>query len=127
MMSSLLFVSPVLPAETGNGLAMRAGTMVRVLAEMHRVSLLVASRYPPFGGNVPAPIAERCREIVVLPLGLHSPDASAPARSPLSRLGRALRRLPGRPATDPARSAFQDTPFEIVHVFRLAALPFARP
>lgn len=37
----LLFIGPVWPAETGNGLAMRAGSLVRALHEKYAISLLV--------------------------------------------------------------------------------------
>ncbi len=37
----LLFISPVLPAATGNGLAMRAGMLLDALARDHEVDLLV--------------------------------------------------------------------------------------
>jgi polysaccharide biosynthesis protein PslH len=119
----LLFVSPVMPAPTGNGLAMRAGTVLQALADRHRVSLLVASLYAPFGAAVPAMIAERCRQIVVLP-----PGSAVPGPPPLKRT-RAFWTWFGRGSQSRPRPAclFRDAPFEVVHVFRLASLPFARP
>jgi glycosyltransferase involved in cell wall biosynthesis len=119
----LLFVSPVMPAPTGNGLAMRAGTVLQALADRHRVSLLVASLYAPFGAAVPPMIAERCRQIVVLP-----PGSALPGPPPLKRT-RAFWTWFGRGSQGPPRPAclFRDAPFDVVHVFRLASLPFARP
>ncbi len=63
----LLYLSPVVPATTGNGLAMRAGMVLRLLASQYRVSLLVVRLYPPFQGPIPAAIADVCDEAVTIP------------------------------------------------------------
>ena len=88
----LLYCTPVLPALHGNGLAMRAGTVLRALAERYRVTLLVVPRYSSPVQTVPEPLAQCCHQIVV------AEDA----------------RLPD------ATAAFGDAPFDAVHVFRLA-------
>jgi hypothetical protein len=41
---SLLYVSPVLPATRGNGLAMRAGMMLEALSTRYRVYLCLKVR-----------------------------------------------------------------------------------
>jgi polysaccharide biosynthesis protein PslH len=106
---SLLYVSPVVPALGGNGLAMRAGMVLRALAPHYRISLLVVSLYGSPGGPMPGPLTEICRRVIVVP-----PGPSVPRPAPLG---------PGGPDWE----VFPDEPFDIVHVFRLATLPFARP
>jgi glycosyltransferase involved in cell wall biosynthesis len=97
---SLLYVSPVVPALTGNGLAMRAAHVLLALAQSYRVTLLVAARYAsPAGRFVPAEIAAHCREAIVVPA----------------------------PQTLVSTAAFRDAPFDVVHVFRLATIPSALP
>lgn len=45
-MPSLLFFSPVLPLETGNGASMRCGMALEALASRYRITLVVASQNP---------------------------------------------------------------------------------
>jgi glycosyltransferase involved in cell wall biosynthesis len=90
----LLYISPVVPSATGNGLAMRAGAVLRALARHYRVTLLVVPLYAPRRGPIPGEIVA-CTEQVV-------------------RLGE------GAPLSPRQQ-------FDIVHVFRLAALPYAEP
>jgi glycosyltransferase involved in cell wall biosynthesis len=99
---SLLYVSPVLPSLTGNGLAMRAGMVLEALSACYRVSLLVAPVYasPDGCANLPEHFAQLCEKSVVLQRGA---------------------------ATEAAGQAFDGRAFDVVHVFRLAAIPFARP
>jgi glycosyltransferase involved in cell wall biosynthesis len=98
--ASLLYVSPVVPALTGNGLAMRAAHVLLALARSYRVSLLVAARYgSPAGRSVPAEIAVHCREVVVISV----------QEALLSTVD------------------FRNAPFDVVHVFRLATVPAAEP
>ena len=82
----LLYLSPVLPATSGNGLAMRAGTVLGALAERYRVSLLVVPLYASPEPTLPTAIAERCEQVGFLPSDLdrsaggdseHHPRASA--------------------------------------------------
>jgi glycosyltransferase involved in cell wall biosynthesis len=97
---SLLYVSPVIPALTGNGLAMRAAHVLLALARSYRVSLLIAARYrSPAGRFVPAEIAAECREVVVV----------SAQEALLSTV------------------VFRNAPFDVVHVFRLAAVAAAQP
>jgi glycosyltransferase involved in cell wall biosynthesis len=97
---SLLYVSPVVPALSGNGLAMRAAHTLIALSWRYRVTLLVTSRYgSPAGSGVSPEIAGTLREAIVVP----APDA---LQSTL---------------------ALRDAPFDVVHVFRLGTVPYARP
>jgi glycosyltransferase involved in cell wall biosynthesis len=120
----LLYLSPVVPGVAGNGLAMRAGMVLEALAQRNRLYLLVIPLYPPFGVPVPAPIARLCHEAVVQPVG---PPGLAPASRPL----RWLKRVPGLRRSPPAdvsvQRPFQAVGIDVVHVFRLSMLPFARP
>lgn len=50
---SLLYISPVVPSLTGNGLAMRGGMVLEALSREYRVSLLVVPLYPPFETAIP--------------------------------------------------------------------------
>ena len=62
---SLLFVAPVMPLLSGNGLAMRCGMTLEVLADLYRVSLLVVPLYPPRDRPIPEFFAERCERTAV--------------------------------------------------------------
>ena len=55
----VLFISPVMPAETGHGLAMRAAMCLEALAQDHDVTLLVV---PVAGPGVFQPMAARQQE-----------------------------------------------------------------
>lgn len=124
-MSDLLYISPVVPAATGNGLAMRAGMVLRVLAERHRVRLLVVPRFPSPDAELPPELAGRCREVVILP----RVPAAAPEPTRLPRSLRAWLGLDRPPAArpEPAETPLLDVAFDAVHVFRLSMLPYARP
>ncbi|HLH29496.1 MAG TPA: hypothetical protein VKW77_11290, partial [Acidimicrobiales bacterium] len=52
----MLFLSPIAPARTGNGLAMRAHLLVTAAALDHDVHLVVVpiAGEPPFGADIPA-------------------------------------------------------------------------
>ena len=98
-----LYVTPVIPALTGNGLAMRAGMVLEALAAHYTVSLRVMRLYAGVDA-LPVPLKSLCRRIEIVQPG---------APGWFSRLSRLL----------PARRRR----FHTVHVFRLAALPFAGP
>ena len=115
--SRLLFVSPILPAVTGNGLAMRAGATLQAFARQFRVTLLVVPRYPSPAG-LSAEIRACCEEVAVVPAGAWD---AAPVRHGAPRW------MPRRARAGQAvRPRFRDEPYDVVHVFRLAAWPFAR-
>ena len=121
----LLYCAPVLPALTGNGLAMRAGTILRALSERYQVSLLVIPRYWSPAPELPARIAECCQQVIVAGDTIPGPDRSAGPSAGIGGLvrGLAVRRGLGRGGS----AAFRDEPFDVVHVFRLATVQHVRP
>src|SRR5258705_11868902 len=70
---NLLYVSPVMPAVTGNGLAMRAGMVLEALAVDHAVHLFVIPVHRPFGRPEIAPeiISRWSASIAILGLRDH--------------------------------------------------------
>ena len=100
---SLLYISPVIPALTGNGLAMRAGTVLEVLAGLYDVHLMVVPLYAVVIPRLPEPLEKLCRRVAIV--------------SPRPRRRRWL-----RPA-----GVWGDSRFDVVHVFRLAMVPFSKP
>ena len=96
----LLYISPVAPALTGNGLAMRAGMVLEALAGHYEVYLLVAHKDPPL--IIPERLERLCRR------------ASVIAPQPLWGFL-------------PSARMWRDVRFDVVHVFRLAMLPFSKP
>ncbi|HEY6294783.1 MAG TPA: hypothetical protein VIX15_03885, partial [Streptosporangiaceae bacterium] len=63
---ALLFLSPLMPAEGGNGLAMRAGATLEALAARYEIHLLVI----PLAGAAAAPgraVREACARVLVHP------------------------------------------------------------
>ncbi len=122
----LLYLSPVVPAFTGNGLAMRAATVLRVLADTHAVSLLVVRLYAPYRTPVPPEVGRLCSRLAVVP----GPAATSTQARLRRRLRQALSPSPAPVVTNLAEEAalaFAPVGFDVVHVFRLAMVPFARP
>ncbi|HXW14296.1 MAG TPA: glycosyltransferase, partial [Terriglobia bacterium] len=100
---SLLYISPIIPALTGNGLAMRGGTVLEVLAERYDVHLLVVPLYASVTPRIPKPLEELCRRATIFP--------------PRTERRGWLRRT----------ALWRNSWFDVVHVFRLATLPFSEP
>jgi polysaccharide biosynthesis protein PslH len=124
----LLYLSPVIPAVTGNGLAMRAAMVLRCLAEQYDVYLLVVPLYLPYDARVPGAISDLCRCAVVAPLAPIEREPSSRPRRLIQRFGLASRRSsPWSRSVEEVGRTFRDVAFDVVHVFRLAMLPFARP
>lgn len=133
----LLFISPLMPAAGGNGLAMRMGTFLEAYARRFSVSLVVAPVSGQQDGGEPASFACRHAErVIVLPLdrALHPLiQIIARHRDPVARRA-ALRAYP-RPRPlyyDPILlrevmteqlGAARD--FALVHVGRLYMAPLA--
>src|ERR1039457_292925 len=101
---SLLYVSPVVPSATGSGIAMRGGMVLEALCERYRVSLLAIPLYPTLEQQVPEFLPTLCENIAIL----------QPRESALDQMRR-------------AGEVYQGHQFDIVHVFRLAAMAFAQP
>lgn len=126
---SLLYLSPVVPATSGNGLAMRAGMVLQLLSRHYRVSLLVVPLYSAPGASVPPAIARLCARIVIVAPDRSPSETALWRRHPvLNAVGRTLRRRPRsyQSLVEAASGTFAGMTFDVVHVFRLAMLPFAR-
>jgi glycosyltransferase involved in cell wall biosynthesis len=114
----LLFVSPVMPSETGNGLAMRAARVLAELVDRYRVALLVVPIYPPApSARPPDWLSERCDAVRVAEPPGGAPLADAAIDGDLRQSG----------WIEAAGRVFRGQPFDVIHVFRLAAVSFARP
>lgn len=114
----LLYISPVIPALTGNGLAMRAGLVLEALAAHYTISLLVVRLYGSRGERLCRELKALCRRVAVV-------QPPAPAAGPRWRsLAGSVSRLFVR--ADRADS-LRGLGFDVVHVFRVSMLPFARP
>jgi polysaccharide biosynthesis protein PslH len=98
----VLYLSPVVPSLSGNGLAMRAGTVLEGLAASYSISLLVLALYPPFVPRVPRFFQSLCQGAAVL-------------RPPIRRWHKWFGPL----------AALQRSAPDVVHVFRLAMWPYA--
>jgi len=123
----LLFLTPVTPADTGSGLAMRAGIVVRALADWYRISLLIVPFYDGRPREAPAAIARLCHQTVVLPL---DPGGQTPSVASLLQgqdEGEGSASSFWRAAIEKAQCALQNLSFDVIHVFRLVMVPFAEP
>ena len=118
----LLYISPVVPGTSGNGLAMRAGAVLRQLARRHEVSLLVVPLHASIDVPVPRVIAETCRRTAVCRIA-----TSDPGSSPLAAAARIRWDEAGAMPSRAHRIAFHDEAFDVVHLYRIATLPHAMP
>src|ERR1019366_2263696 len=84
--------------------AMRGGMALEALCERYRVSLLAIPLYPTLEQQVPEFLPTLCENIAIL----------QPRESALDQMRR-------------AGEVYQGHQFDIVHVFRLAAMAFAQP
>ncbi len=109
----LLYLSPVVPAITGNGLAMRAGLVLHLLARHYRVHLLVCPKYPSPTQTLHAELAQSCEDVVIQPFSGHA-DSVTPRRLLARMFGRS-------PHID-----FGAVDFSVIHVFRLSMLAESR-
>jgi len=100
---------------------MRAAMVLQVLASRYQVFLLVVPLYPSPAGPLPPALAALCHETAIVP----PPSPSHRLRS--AGNGGAREDLNRQGWIDAAGDAFRDTRFDVVHVFRLATLPFAEP
>jgi glycosyltransferase involved in cell wall biosynthesis len=134
---SLLYISPIMPAPTGNGLAMRALMILEALAADYDVFLLVI----PVAGTPPIldPIAVSrcCARVAVQDLT----DRIDPLFHLIARVKDRRERLAARQSyprpslcrfattrvVSEAAQAFPGVAFHEVHVFRLYMAPFADP
>lgn len=135
---SLLLISPVMPAESGNGLAMRAGVFLEALATDHDVTLVVIPVSGPAEADaIPAWVARLARRVVVVPAddrgdthhGLISRvrDPDERARAALAYPRPLLTRFASPRAIAAVAARIGDVSVDVVHVFRVYMAPFAAP
>src|SRR5215470_8142523 len=136
--TSLLFIAPIVPAQTGNGLAMRAGVFLDALARDFSVTLLVV---PVAAGTTALRasrfVSARARRAVVLALEgkLDSLwELSSRVMDPAARTAAlaeyprpALCRYATKPCLDELRATFAGEQFDAVHVMRSYLAPYASP
>jgi glycosyltransferase involved in cell wall biosynthesis len=134
---SLLFVAPILPAQTGNGLAMRAGVFLDALAHDFQITLLIVPVAGGAGGRVPRFVAARTCKTITLSLDekldplweicgrLLDPTARAAALADYPRP--ALCRFATTPCLNEARMALPTQRFDVVHVMRSYLAAYAAP
>ena len=128
----LLFLSPITPSTTGNGLAMRAGAFLEALAADYEVHLLIVPISESIPGALPTSLAPLCRAVRRVPLSLWRTFYGRVCQHPLLHpaLGW-LRPFPSewksvtRSTVRAALRAFDSVPFDRIHVFRLYLYPFA--
>lgn len=111
----LLYLTPVIPSVTGNGLAMRAGMVLEALAAGYSVSLLVIKLYASHEADVPERFVRMCRRSAVA-------TSTVGSRTLWTR----IRTRRKRDTLDEILRCYQAFFFDRIHVFRLAMLPFAR-
>jgi glycosyltransferase involved in cell wall biosynthesis len=132
----LLFLSPVVPVLSGQGLAMRAGIVLQALAQDYQVFLLVIPINPgPAGGQIPPRILEWCTGVEVLALeGREDPlylavkaivDPEQRAQAWFSYPKPSKCRFATPESLRLTAEAFAGVRFDAVHVFRLYTAPFA--
>lgn len=134
----ILFIAPIVPAEGGNGLSMRAGVFLEALSRRFAVTLLVVPVSARRGdAAIPTFVRERCEHAAVLPIaGREDPHFALIMRlKDRAERQRALEAYPTplrcRYATPSlvrdASAAVSDRSFDAVHVMRLYLAPFADP
>ena len=109
---TLLYITPVVPSDSGNGLAMRAASVLSALVGVYRVSVLIIEKYPSGpGGHLPDWVTERCDDVR---WALPPPTRNASGSGSLA------------PAAwiEAAARAYRHTEFDVIHVFRSATLPY---
>ncbi len=133
---ALLFLSPIMPALAGNGLAMRAGATLEALAADYDVHVLVI----PLAGPAEPPgraVRRWCARVLVHPPGRHVDPLFrliAAVRDPQERLMALLRyprpslcRFATSAAVREAAALASGPGYRAVHVLRLYLAPFAEP
>ena len=123
---NILFLSPIIPNTTGNGLAMRAGAILEALAKDHNVHLLVIPIADPNNPeSIPDTIQEHCSSFYLSSIDL--------ASRLLSHLPSTKRKQPhewlytSTKMVNNTAEFFNQIPFDHIHIFRLYLYPFAEP
>ena len=125
-MNNLLFLAPVLPSPTGNGLSMRAYASLRALSEHSHVYLLVLNK-KPVDKMADRMIRSLCREVVFYPAGLwQGRQFWLRAISMVPFLGGWLYPRPSDWSTLSRvvfKNPFSVSGFDCVHLFRMYMIP----
>lgn len=133
---ALLFLSPVMPATGGSGIAMRAGATIEALAADYDIHLLVI---PVTGAPTPVPefLRRLCSRVLLHPAGQHADpsfrqieniaDPAARLAARLAYPGPALARYATAASVRAAADLAAGPDYRAVHVLRLCLAPFAAP
>ncbi|HEX3722212.1 MAG TPA: glycosyltransferase [Nitrolancea sp.] len=114
----LLYVTPVAPAELGNGLAMRAANVLRLLLETHRVTVLVIPLYHRGAATtLPTWMEAFCEDIRTAQPPMTYTRENVPDRD-VEQWERAWIEEIGR--------AYDDQSFDVIHIFRMFTLKYAQ-
>lgn len=132
---NVLFISPIMPALTGNGLAMRAGMMLEALAADHNVYLLIIPIFAAPSKSVPPWVSRWCagialHRVAVDPLfrriaRIKDPGERVAAQASYPRPSLCWFAKPR--SVRQAAGVFGGIAFREVHIFRLYMAPFAEP
>lgn len=126
MPQTLLYITPTVPAPTGNGLSMRAHALLRTLALRYRVYLYITA--PPPSTQKVAALTPLCAEVAFRPIGLWE-RSDARVRRLTAAIPGLYRRLFPEPSewTKAVRShianPFTVAEFDLAHVFRIYMTP----
>jgi polysaccharide biosynthesis protein PslH len=134
---NLLYISPIMPSPGGNGLAMRAYTVMSALSKAYRVHLLVVPVAGTLRTGIPRGVADICKRTMLYSLEQREDPAFTRILSiadPMKRVAAyalyprpALCRFATEPAIAEIADIYHSVAFEVVHVFRLYMAPFAEP
>lgn len=114
----LLFLSPVMPADGGNGLAMRAAQVLQQLTQTHAVSLLIVPLHPPGAArSLPGWLTDQCEDI----RWIQAPVRPKEFNDLLSDQEHFQAWI------DETGRAYAGEHFDVIHIFRLTMLGFALP
>lgn len=115
---SLLFISPILPRNSGNGLAMRCGTWIRNLSADYRVSVLVVPISELPGARYDGRFDTYIEELKIIPSNLLQRSLSKATTLLPSPFPKEWRK-PSRAMGKQIQSLFNSKNFDSVFVFRL--------
>src|ERR1051326_2505406 len=127
---SLVYMSPVIPSFSGNGLAMRAAHNLRALSASFRVHLLIIRIYRGFDDEPAADVAACCASWKLIDAPIDRPMSLRERLRSLMHWG-TLRPPPEWPAWTADREAavaayLEQTGCRQIWVFRFYLLPWAR-
>lgn len=134
---ALLFVAPILPAVSGNGLAMRAGVFLDALAQDFNVTLLVVPVAGGERGAISRFVTERTHRVVTVSLEgkidplwtlmgrIADPEARGAAFASYRRP--AMCRHATAACRADVAAAFAGVRFDAIHVLRSYMAPYAEP